>query len=223
MSIDSRPRLNYVQTHADKLPLGDGRDVVDSGHSVTVLLARWKNGDRDALPELLPLVYNELHAVAHRHLQHERPDHTLQSTALVHEAYLRLVGQGAVSTNRAHFVAIAANLMRQILVDHARQRRAAKRGPGYRIEFDENLHTPENNTVDLIELDSALGKLCERDLQQSRIVELRFFGGLTVEETADALGISAATVKRDWVMAKAWLTRAMRRGTHGRDSAMAHR
>ena len=196
--------------------------MVDSGHSVTVLLARWKNGDRDALPELLPLVYNELRTIAHRHLRHERPDHTLQSTALVHEAYLRLAGQGPCSENREHFVAIAANLMRQILVDHARQRRAAKRGPGYRIEFDENLHTPANRAVDLLELDSALGKLCERDPQQSRIVELRFFGGLTVEETADVLGVSAATVKRDWAMAKAWLTRAMGRGTHGRDPAMAH-
>lgn len=196
--------------------------MVDSGQSVTVLLARWKNGDRNALPELLPLVYKELRAIAHRHLQHERPDHTLQSTALVHEAYLRLADQRPVSENRAHFIAIAANLMRQILVDHARQRRAAKRGPGYRIQFDENVHTPEKKTVDLIELDSALGKLYERDAQQSRIVELRFFGGLTVEETADILGISAATVKRDWTMAKAWLTRAMGRDAHGRNPAVAH-
>lgn len=200
----------------------ENTDLVDSGQSVTVLLARWKNGDRNALPELLPLVYNELRAIAHRHLQHERPDHTLQSTALVHEAYLRLADQRPVSENRAHFIAIAANLMRQILVDHARQRRAAKRGPGYRIQFDENVHTPEKKTVDLIELDSALGKLCERDAQQSRIVELRFFGGLTVEETADILGISAATVKRDWTMAKAWLTRAMGRDAHGRNPAVAH-
>ncbi len=196
--------------------------MVDSGQSVTMLLARWKTGDRDALQQLLPIVYTELHAVAHRYLRRERPDHTLQSTALVHEAYLRLAGQAIAPENRAHFVAIAANLMRQVLVDYARQRRAAKRGPGYRIQFDENLHSPEKNTIDVLELDSVLDKLSQRDAQQGRVVELRFFGGLTVEETAEALGISAATVKRDWVMAKAWLTRAMGRGNDGRDTAVAH-
>lgn len=217
--------VNYGQTHTDRLlyPCCQETGVVDSGQSVTVLLARWKTGDREALPELLPLVYNELHAIAHRYLRRERPGHTLQSTALVHEAYVRLAGQDSIAPeNRAHFVAIAANVMRQILVDYARQRRAAKRGPGFRIEFDENLHSPEKNAIDVLELDSALDKLSQRDAQQGRIVELRFFGGLTVEETADALGISAATVKRDWVMAKAWLTRAMGRGNDGRDPAVAH-
>lgn len=195
----------------------------DSGQSVSVLLARWRTGDAEALPALLPIVYQELHAIAHRYLRRERPDHTLQSTALVHEAYLRLVGQNPIATeNRAHFVAIAASLMRQILVDHARRRNAAKRGAGCKVEFDENRHGAPEAAVDVLELDSALTKLSQRDPQQGRIVELRFFGGLTVEETAEALGISPATVKRDWVMAKAWLTRAMGRGAHGRDAAVAH-
>lgn len=197
--------------------------VVDSGQSVGVLLARWKTGDSEALPALLPIVYNELHAIAHRYLRRERPDHTLQSTALVHEAYLRLVDQNPASTeDRAHFVAIAASVMRQILVDYARRRRAAKRGSGCCIEFDENYHTPRQAGVDVLVLDAALSRLSQRDPQQGRIVELRFFGGLTVEETADALGVSAATVKRDWVMAKAWLTRAMGKDANGRDQAVAH-
>lgn len=197
--------------------------MVDSGQSVGVLLARWKTGDQEALPALLPVVYNELHAIAHRYLRRERPDHTLQSTALVHEAYLRLVDQTPVSAeNRAHFVAIAASLMRQILVDYARQRAAAKRGPGCKVEFDENRHMAREPAVDVLELDSALDKLSQRDAQQGRIVELRFFGGLTIEETALALDISEATVKRDWVMAKAWLTRAMGKGSDGRNPAVAH-
>lgn len=203
--------------------------MLEPGQSVTVLLDRWRAGDRDALPEMLPLVYSELHAIAHRYLRNERPNHTLQSTALVHEAYLRLANQSPASPgSRAHFVAIAAGVMRQILVDYARQHRAAKRAPGCKIEFDENLHTPPNPPVDLLELDSALTKLSERDPQQGRIVELRFFGGLTVEETSEVLCISPATVKRDWVMAKAWLTRAMApgsdagRGPDGTDRPMAH-
>jgi len=183
---------------------------------VSELLLRWRKGDQKALDVLMPLVYRELRAIAHRYLGRERPDHTLRSTALVHEAYLRLVQQGPVDTeNRAHFVAIAARLMRQILVDYARSHRAAKRGAGFKVELDEALAFPKVGSIDVIALDDALNGLARIDEQQSRIVELRFFGGLTTEETAEALGISPATVKRDWNVAKAWLTRQMTRGIHG--------
>lgn len=189
--------------------------------SVGDLLAQWRAGNQQALQALMPIVYNELHAQAHRYLRAERPGHTLQSTALVHEAYLRLMDQKPVATeNRAHFVAIAARLMRQILVDYARQRRAAKRGPDCKVEFDENLEIPQKQGVDVLALDDALNQLSKRDAQQGKIVELRFFGGLTVEETAEALEVSPATVKRDWVMAKAWLTREVGRGSGGKDQAM---
>jgi RNA polymerase sigma factor (TIGR02999 family) len=195
--------------------------VSEPQHSVGDLLGRWRAGDKQALQELMPLVYNELHRVAHRYLRAERSDHTLQSTALVHEAYLRLVDQSPAQTqDRAHFVAIAARIMRQILVDYARQRRAAKRGPDCKVEFDENLDLPKKQAVDVLALDDALTQLSRRDAQQGKIVELRFFGGLTVEETAEALDVSAATVKRDWVMARAWLVREMGRGSSGRDQAM---
>jgi RNA polymerase sigma factor (TIGR02999 family) len=192
--------------------------------SVTVLLAKWQGGNEEALQALIPLVYKELRALAHHYLRAERPGHTLQSTALVHEAYLRLVGQRPVQIqNRAHFVGIAAKLMRQILVDYARRRRAAKRGPECRVELDESiggLDVAEKQGVDVLALDDALIQLSRRDVQQGRIVEMRFFGGLTVEETAEALDISAATVKRDWTMAKAWLTREMQRGGGGKNQAV---
>src|ERR1700726_2712209 len=175
--------------------------------AVTELLVKWRAGDQAALQALIPLVYNELRAVARHYLQGERRDHTLQSMALVHEAYLRLVNHGPVQTeNRAHFVAVAARLMRQILVDHARAHRAAKRGAGLKVELDGDIE--------------ALIALSRRDEQQSRIVELRYFGGLTLEETARVLSISPATVKRDWNMAKAWLTREMRRGGSGKTGAL---
>jgi RNA polymerase sigma factor (TIGR02999 family) len=184
--------------------------------SVSELLLRWRRGDQKALDVLMPLVYGELRAVAHRYLGCERRDHTLRSTALVHEAYLRLVQQGPVETeNRAHFVAIAARLMRQILVDYARNHRAAKRGAGNKVEFVESLAFRRVGSVDVIALDDALNDLARIDDQQSRIVELRFFGGLTTEETAQALDISPATVKRDWSVAKAWLTRQIKRGDRG--------
>ena len=167
-------------------------------NSATQLLVRWRSGDLEALQALIPLVYKELRQAAHRCLRAERPDHTLQSTELVHEVYMRLAGQQAPSAkNRAHFVAIAAKLMRQVLVDYARRRSAAKRGPQYKVELDESFYLPSKRNVDIVELDRALSMLSRRDAQQERIVELRFFGGLTVEETAVALDISPATVKRD--------------------------
>jgi RNA polymerase sigma factor (TIGR02999 family) len=189
--------------------------------SATLLLNRWKSGDQDALQALIPLVYKELRAAAHRCLRAERPDHTLQSTELVHEVYLRLAGdQPGAFVNRAHFVAIAAKLMRQILVDYARRRAAIKRGPRYKVELDESFYLPQRQNVDIVELDHALTRLSHRDLQQGKIVELRFFGGLTVEETAVALEISPATVKRDWSMAKAWLTREIGRSLRGENRPM---
>ena len=180
---------------------------------VTELLVRWRQGDSEALQALVPLVYNELHDVAHRFLLRERSDHTLRSTALVHEAYLRLVHNGPIDTkNRAHFVAIAARLMRQILVDYSRHHRAAKRGADCTVVLEEASVLPKSKGADVIALDDALTGLARFDEQQSRIVELRFFGGLTTEETAQVLGISPATVKRDWSVAKAWLSRQMKRG-----------
>ncbi len=195
---------------------------VHRSFSSVELLARWREGDQDALQALIPLVYKELHALAHRHLRAERPGHTLQSTALVHEVYLRLVGQGPAHTeNRAHFIAVAARLMRQILVDYARNRRAAKRGPEHKVELNETLDLPESKSVDVVALDDALNELSRRDEQQVRIVELRFFGGLTLEETAEVVGVSTATVKRDWNVAKAWLTREVQRGASGRNRPVA--
>ena len=187
----------------------------------TQILARWRDGDEDALHSLIPVVYQELRAAAHRCLRAERRDHTLQSTALVHEVYLRLVGRVPMPTkNRAHFVAVAARLMREILVDYARRRRAAKRGPEYKIELDESFFLPPKSGFDLLLLDCALGRLSQRDAQQGQIVEMRFFGGLTVEETSAALNVSTATVKRDWSMAKAWLTREVGRLTDGTNQGM---
>jgi RNA polymerase sigma factor (TIGR02999 family) len=184
--------------------------------SATRLLARWKSGDQEALQALIPLVYKELRLAAHRCLRSERSDHTLQSTELVHEVYLRMAGsQPPAIQNRSHFVAIAAKLMRQILVDYARRRAAQKRGPQYKVELDESFYLPARTNVDVVELDRALTRLSSRDAQQEKIVELRFFGGLTVEETAQVLEISPATVKRDWSMAKAWLTREVGRSIGG--------
>lgn len=181
------------------------------------LMMRWRAGDQDALQALVPIVYNELRALAHGLLRAERADHTLQSTALVHEAYMKLVKQGPPEVqNRAHFFGLAARLMRQILVDYARSRHAAKRGAAYRVKLEEGLEAPGKEAVDVVALDDALNELSKRDAQQGRIVELRFFGGLTLEETAEVLGISPATVKRDWKMAKAWIAREIQRGSHGK-------
>ena len=180
---------------------------------VTILLNRIGEGDGKAPEELLPLVYGELRKLAHSYLQNERADHTLQATALVHEAYIRLVDWEKVSwQNRAHFFAVAANVMRKILVDHAREKRAQKRDFGQKLSLDEAISFPNQNTceVDLIALDDALEKLAKFDKTQSKIVELRFFGGLTIEETAHALKISPATVKREWTVAKTWLFREIK-------------
>lgn len=179
---------------------------------VTELLVHWGQGDAGAREALIPLVYEELRRIARRRLRRERPNHTLQSAALVNEAYLRLVGQQPPHCqNRAHFFGVAAQLMRQILVDHARHRLAAKRGAGARgITLETNVALPQKPEVDLIALDDGLNRLASLDPQQSRVVELRFFGGLSIEETSEVLGISPATVKRDWATARAWLLREIK-------------
>ena len=176
---------------------------------VTQVLVDWSKGDTNAPDRLMPLVYEELRKLARNYLQRERSDHTLQATGLVHEAYLRLVDQSSMSwQNRAHFFAVAAQVMRRILVDHARAHRAEKRGgEREKIEFDEALAPSGEKAVDLIALDDALQDLVTFDERQSRIVELRFFGGLTNEEIGDVLGISPRTIKREWRLAKAWLRR----------------
>ncbi len=188
-----------------------------NSHPVTELLGRWKGGDQEALAMLIPLVYNELRVIAQHHLRRERPGHTLQSGALVNEAYLRLLGQHPDTQNRAHFLAVSSRLMRQILVDHARSFGAAKRGSDLKVELDADIMSPQRgDPIDLIVLNDALDALTLLDEQQSRIVELRFFGGLSTEEAAEVLNISTATVKRDWSVAKAWLSRKMKRGADGR-------
>ncbi len=181
---------------------------------VTRLLVRWSEGDKGALEELMPLVYNELRRLANYYLQRERKDHTLQSTALVHEAFLRLIDQRDVRwQNRAHFFGVASQMIRRILVDHARAHQTAKRGGGaYTLALDDALGAEQKRDLDLVALDDALNGLANLDPQQARIVELRFFTGLTIEETAEVVGISPATVKRDWNTAKAWLFRELSRG-----------
>jgi RNA polymerase sigma factor (TIGR02999 family) len=183
---------------------------------VTVLLAQLVDGDQQVASRLVPLVYSELRQMAARYMKRERVDHTLQTTALVHEAYLKLVEQTSASwQNRAHFFAIAAQIMRHILIDHARAQLREKRGGGQSvIQLDEGLVFSPEQSSELLEVDTALHRLAELDPRQSKIVELRFFGGLTVEETAAVLGISPKTVKRDWSVAKAWLHGELKQG-HG--------
>jgi RNA polymerase sigma factor (TIGR02999 family) len=207
--IDSGQRTQYaLQPSLRRLVL-----IVKNSSSfrpVSELLVRWRGGDQAALDALLPLVYDELRRLASHYLKAERPDHTLQSTALVHEAYLRFAAQKSLQLqDRAHFFGIAAHLMREILVDHARSRRAAKRNFGYKITLDESVAASREQNLDLLTLDEALNQLTRRDPQQGRIVEMRFFGGLSIEETSQVLGVSPATVKRDWVTARAWLHREM--------------
>ena len=178
--------------------------------AVTELLVLWKGGDQAALERLVPLVYKELREIARHHLQRERPEHTLQSAALVNEAYLRLVDQRPFNTdNRAHFLAVASRLMRQILVDYARNHRAAKRGANLKVELDTALLLPQIQSRDVLALNDALDDLSRLDEQQGRIVEMRFFGGLSVEETAMVLKVSPVTVRRDWSSAKIWLYREL--------------
>jgi RNA polymerase sigma-70 factor (ECF subfamily) len=181
---------------------------------VTQLLADVQNGRPDAASQLIPLVYDELRGLARRQMRRERSDHTLQSTALVHEAYFRLVNQPERTwQNRTHFIRIAAQVMRRMLIDHARARRAAKReGKLRRVPLEDPLLMTEEQSDELLALNEALERLAEFDPRQSRVVELRFFGGLTVEETAEALGIAPKTVKRDWSVARAWLYRAVKNG-----------
>lgn len=182
-----------------------------SAREVTELLAAWSEGDRGALERLLPLVESELRLIAHRHLRRERPGHTLQTTALVHEAYLRLVGQHATRwQNRAHFFGIAARLMRRILIDHARGVAAAKRGGGaVHVALDDAGELGWARAVELVALDDALEALARLDERKSRVVEMRFFGGLSVEEIAGVLGVHADTVTRDWRTARAFLRREL--------------
>ena|SRR5437660_8232326 len=181
--------------------------------NVTRLLNQMRAGNGDAVAQLVPLLYDELRRLASSYLRRERPNHTLQATALVNEAYLRLVDQKDVEwKNRSHFLGIAAQQMRRILVDYARSHQAAKRGGlAPRLEFQEAMFVRDQPAGDVLELDELLSRLSAMDPQQSRIVELRVFGGLTVEEAAGVLSISPATVKRDWAVAKAWLTREMQR------------
>ena len=181
---------------------------------VTTLLLEWGNGNQAALNELTPLVYQELRQLATRQLRRERPGHTLQSTALVHEAYLQLIDQRRVRfQHRDHFYAIAAQIIRRILVNYARKRNSSKRGGGKTLlAIDESIAFESPKGVDLVAVDDALERLSKIDQQQGRIVELRFFGGLTIEGTADILGISTSTVSRDWTLARAWLRRELSRG-----------
>jgi RNA polymerase sigma factor (TIGR02999 family) len=191
----------------------DKRDTVsaDSSQPVSELLMRWRGGDQEALHALLPQVYDELRRIAHHHLQAERVAHTLQSTALVHEAFLRLVGQEPLRLdNRAHFFAVASHLMRQILVDYARKHHAAKRGANNVIlTLDEAIASSKQRELRVVALDDALNVLATLDKRQSHIVELRFFGGLSIDETSQVLGVSPATVTREWTAARAWLYREM--------------
>ena len=175
--------------------------------NVTRLLIELTRGNRDAIDALLPLIYDELRSLAANYLRRERPDHTLQPTALVHEAYMRLVDQTRVNwQNRAHFFGVAAQMMRRILVDHARAHKAGKRGADFqKLSLDENIDKAVERSAELIALDDALHELAEIDEQKSRIIELRYFGGLSEEETAEVLGVAPVTVKRHWRMAKAWL------------------
>ncbi|MEP6920179.1 MAG: sigma-70 family RNA polymerase sigma factor [bacterium] len=183
--------------------------MTETPANVTELLVGWGKGDKEALDKLVPVVYDELRRQAARYLRHERVGHTLQTTALIHEAYLRLVDQKNVHwQNRAHFFGIAAQLMRRILVDHARAKKRVKRGGSdIRVSLTGVVLKAQDQGLDIVALDEALDRLAAIDEQQSKIVELRFFSGLTVEETAEVLSISPATVKRDWSMAKAWLHR----------------
>ena len=183
----------------------------NSPNEVTQLLVAWGNGDQTALDQLMPLVYSELHRLAHRYIKKERPGHTLQTSALLNEAFMRLVDQRKVTwKSRAHFFAIAAQMMRRILVDYARSRRYAKRGGDAReVSFNEELIISRQRSAEVVALHEALNELAAIDERKSKVVELKFFGGLSIEETAEVLGVSQGTVMRDWTLAKAWLRLAM--------------
>ena len=183
-----------------------------STHEVTLLLTAWSEGDAEALEQLAPLIQAELHRLAKHYMRRERPDHALQTTALVNEAYLRLIDwKTARWQNRAHFFGVSAQLMRRILVDFARQRPRAKDGTAYQVSLDEALVISSERSADIVALDEALKALAELDPRKSQIVEMRFFGGLGVEETAEVLKIAPITVMREWNKAKAWLYRELSR------------
>jgi len=196
----------------------------DSGP--TELLRAWSQGDGSALDRLVPLVYEELHRLARRYMRQERPDHTLQATSLVNEAYLRLIDVNRVEwRNRAHFLALAAQMMRRILVELARNRHRQKRGGGaIQVSLDDVQELADSKEYDLVALSDALSGLATFDSRMSQVVELRFFGGLTVEEAAEVLNVSPETVMRDWKTAKAWLLREIRRSEHpgGPDGPLTH-
>jgi RNA polymerase sigma factor (TIGR02999 family) len=181
---------------------------------VTRLLLEWSNGNADALHQLTPLVYEELRRLAHHHMNRERPDHTLQTSALINEAYLRLIQQRSMQwQNRAQFFSIASRLMRRVLIDHARAHKYQKRGGGaIQVSLSEAAFVSQERAEELLALDDALTRLAAFDERKSHVVEMRFFGGMSVEETASALDVSPNTVKRDWTSAKAWLYRAIRLG-----------
>jgi RNA polymerase sigma factor (TIGR02999 family) len=182
----------------------------DPSGDVTQLLRHWVQGDESALGALVPVMHRELRRLAHYHLKSERPDHTLQSTALVNEAFLRLLGSQPVELqNRSHFMAVASRLMRQILVDYARSRGAGKRDGGCRIALENLADMPDAEDTELLALDQALDELSRLDARQARIVEMKFFGGLSAPEISEVLGISRATVDRDWATARVWLHRQM--------------
>ena len=185
--------------------------MTPSQKSITQLLKEWRDGDETALDRLLPLVYEELRRLAHHYMRRERPGHTLQTTALVNEVYLRLVDHKSMRwQNRAHFYAVAAQAMRRILIDHARSRNYLKRGGDVKmIQLEEAATVVQKQAADLIALDDALSELAAIDPRKSKIVEMRYFGGMSVEETAEALDVSPVTVMRDWSTAKAWLLRAL--------------
>ena len=207
---DSAKCRRYTETN-----VGFRRLSEPSPQNVTKLLVQWSSGDQGALDALIPLVYEELRRVARYYLKQEKPSHTLSSTALVHEAYLRLVNQKEVTwQNRAHFFGVAAQMMRRILVDHARRRSYAKRGGGaMTLALEEAVATPQRREIDVVALDDALDSLAKLDDRQSRMVELRFFGGLSIEETSEVLGVSVPTVKREWASARAWLYREISGGS----------
>ena len=194
-----------------------------SPQDVTQLLQAWSRGEESALDRLVPLVYRELHLRARRCMAGERVAHSLQTTALIHEAYLRLVGPSPVAwESRGHFFAVAARVMRRILVDHARARRSLKRGGERRpVSLDEELVVSAGPNRDLVSLDGALHALASFDKRKARVVEMRFFGGLSVEETAEVIGVSPQTILRDWKLAKAWLLREMKRGEGATPTSVA--
>ena len=184
-----------------------------SPSEVTQLLVAWGNGDQAALDQLMPLVYSELHRLAHRHIKKERPGHTLQTSALLNEAFMRLVDQRDVHWHgRAHFFSLAAQMMRRILVDYARSRRYAKRGgDAQQVSFNEELLVSRQLSADVVQVHEALKELANIDERKSKVVELKFFGGLSNQETAEVLGVSPGTVMRDWTLAKAWLRLSLKR------------